>query len=107
MSGTGRRGGEIVGGSGRKRVREGNGDAALHGMQMDGGDGTMRDPSVDEDDFIDVVMEQQDGFDDFEDEVESHSFRPPASAAPARVVMLPHVPFYPHLGGADLDDEYV
>lgn len=83
--------------SGRKRVREGNGTTpdSMHTEEA-----SMKDASADEDDYIDVDMDQQHSYEELEEAVESQSIRshPPS---------LPHVPFYPHLGADDFDDEYV
>lgn len=67
----------------------------------------VREGSVDDEEFIDVVMDQQDAYDDAEEEIEAQGYVPPANMPRRSSAALPYVPYYPHLCALDFDDDYL
>ena len=86
-------GGAALISGGRKRTRENNG-AAPTAMQTD--DGHMMDAGDDGTD--DVEMDTRETYDELDEAMETHGVR-------TATQQHSYVPFYPHLGGDDFDDE--
>lgn len=95
----------------RKRVRESNGSEEEYTGPMDNMDTRngpiVREASADDEEFIDVIMDQQDAYDDDADEIEAQAYLPPVSLPRRSSAAISYVPFYPHLGAQDFDDDYL